>query len=359
MPSDTGFKHPDVRLEVSGALYGGWTKISVRRALDQVAGTFDLEVTERWPGQESIRPIAQGAPCRVLVDGTPVITGYVDEVAASYDATSHAVAIRGRDKTADIVDCCPPSTQLPGGDIATVARKLCAPFGIKVVAQASGKSGASFKSNEGDTVFEMLEQLARAQAVLLTTDGAGNLVITRAGQGRAGAALELGQNILRCQASLSMRERFSDYTVRGQSAGSDLWGGESAAHPKGTARDPRVPRFRPLTVVAEQQAEGGNAGQRAQWEANVRYGKGQTITYTVAGWYAGQHLWTPNTLVQIRDAFVGLSDTWLITGVTWRMDQDGWLSELTVNPREAYDTTPLAPRRKKQKDDGDWNKGTD
>lgn len=355
MPDDSGYQAPDVRLEVSGGLYGGWTKISVRRALDAVAGTFDLEVTERWPGQDSIRPIAQGAPCRVLVDGTPVITGYVDEVAASYDATSHTVSIRGRDKTADIVDCCPPSTQLPGGDIATVARKLCAPFGIGVVVQASGKSGASFKSNEGDTVFEMLEQLARAQAVLLTTDGSGNLVITRAGKGRAGTSLVLGVNIMRCQASLSMRERFSEYTVRGQSAGSDSWGGEAAAHPKGVARDPGVPRYRPLTVVAEQQSEGGNAQQRAQWEANVRYGKGQTATYTVAGWYGGSRLWMPNTLVNIRDAFLGLVDTWLITGVAWNMDQDGWLTELTVNPREAYDTTPLAARKKKQKDDGDWN----
>ena len=62
------FKHPDVRLEVNGRLYGGWTKIKINRGLDQLAGDFELEVTERWPGQEEIRFVAEGAPCRVLIN---------------------------------------------------------------------------------------------------------------------------------------------------------------------------------------------------------------------------------------------------------------------------------------------------
>ena len=67
-------KKPDVRLEINGMKYGGWTKISIRRGIGQVAGTFELSITERWPGQPIPAKIELGASCVVTVDGAPVIT---------------------------------------------------------------------------------------------------------------------------------------------------------------------------------------------------------------------------------------------------------------------------------------------
>ena len=164
-------KSPDLRLEIGGALYGGWTSVSIRRGIGQVAGTFDLSVSERWPGQTVPSPIQPGASCRVLIDGRPVITGYVDDVRMSYNGTSHEVTVSGRDKTCDLVDCCPPSMQLSGATLAGIARSLAAPFGIDVVDKAGTTAVPGFKPNPGDTCFEILEQLSRASGVFLTTDG--------------------------------------------------------------------------------------------------------------------------------------------------------------------------------------------
>ena len=50
-----------------------------------------------------------------------------------------------------------------------------------------------FKINPGDTVFETLDQLARAQGVFLTTDGEGRLVLARAGKEKAKTVLEFGK----------------------------------------------------------------------------------------------------------------------------------------------------------------------
>ncbi|MDE7370600.1 MAG: hypothetical protein K2N07_02450, partial [Desulfovibrio sp.] len=50
---------PDIRLEVAGQLWGGWTSIEIRRGLEQCAGTFSLDLTDRWPGQESRRSMLQ------------------------------------------------------------------------------------------------------------------------------------------------------------------------------------------------------------------------------------------------------------------------------------------------------------
>jgi len=250
-------RKPDIILEVDGQRYGGWKSIDISRGLEQCAGTFRLSVTDRWPQQNEPRGIKAGAACRVTIDGRAVITGYVDDVEVSWSANSHEYRVSGRDKTADLVDCCPPSLQLKGANLPALARRWARLFGIEVMVEAEcNKAVPGFKTEEGETCFEMLERLARANAVMLTSDGDGRLVITRAGTHKAAAALQMGGNLLRLSLSSSMKDRFSEVTVKGQSAGSDTWDGPGNAQAKGTATDPNVPRYRPLTVIAEQEEFG-------------------------------------------------------------------------------------------------------
>lgn len=346
---------PDVRLEIGGMLYGGWTSIEIKRGLEQMAGTFNLEVASRRPGQEASWPIVPGDPCRVLVDGTPVITGYVDDVDLDWTAKSHTYRVAGRDKTCDLVDCCPPSVQIKGATLPILARKWAAMFGIDdVVVQAEcNKPAPNFKSDEGDTCFEMLEKLARANAVMLTSDGHGRLVVTRSGTVKAAVGLHLGRNLLRLSGKSSMKERFSQITVKGQSGGKPNWSGKANAQAKGVASDPHVTRFRPLTIIAEQE-EYASAATRARHEVNVRYGKSQSVTALVNGWrqgYApGAPLWTHNILADVHNQSGALLYTWLIAEVVYRLDSGGWLAELTLNPREAFDRIPLKPKGKKNGD---------
>ncbi|SNS05491.1 Mu-like prophage tail protein gpP [Humidesulfovibrio mexicanus] len=337
----------DVRLEVGDMLYGGWASIVIRRGLEQVAGSFELALTERWPGQDIPRPIAPGARCRVLVDGEPVITGYVDDVMPSYDAKEHGLSVSGRDKTADLVDCSAPSTQWAGRGLLPVAKALCRPFGIEVLAQCdTGKPFSQLKNNEGDSVYETLEAAARVRAVLLVTDGHGRLLITRAGQGaRVATVLELGKNVLGCKASFSLRDRFSTYTVKGQSVGLDGWGG-AAAHSKGSANDSRVPRHRPLTIIAEDQVEGAGAGERARWEASVRYGRSRRVTYTVRGWKHANGLWEPGQTVPVRDTWLSIDEPLLMVGVAYLLDEQGTRCELTLQPVEAFSLLPVPEKDK-------------
>jgi len=342
---------PDVRLEIAGTLYGGWTSISVRRGLDQVAGTFDLAVTERWPGSDIPRPIRPGEACRLLVDGAAVVTGHVDDVQPSYDATSHTVSVSGRDKTGDLVDCSAPSVQWMGRSLPQVAADLCRPFGIAVRAECP--CAAPFqrlKNNEGDSVFDTLAAAARVRAVLLVTDGSGDLILTRAGTGpRVSTVLELGENILSASAAFSMRDRYSAYTVKGQGVGSDEWDAEAAAHPSGSASDPRVPRHRPLTILAEEQTDAASARERALWEAASRYGRGRSVTVTVLGWSHASGLWAPGQSVRVRDSWIGLDESLLVSRTAYTLDGKGWRCELTLMPAEAWKLLAVP-----EPDDGGW-----
>jgi hypothetical protein len=121
--------------------------------------------TERWPGTTSPRPFREGESCRILVDGRPVITGYVDDVAIRYDDKDHAVSVSGRDRTADLVDCSAPSVQWAGRSLPQVAAELCRPFGIGVRTLCDcAQTFQRLKNTEGDSVFETLEAAARVRA---------------------------------------------------------------------------------------------------------------------------------------------------------------------------------------------------
>lgn len=334
--------NPDVRLMVDGSLYGGWREISIRRSMEYLCAAFDLTLTDRWAGTSTARPIRPGAACTVLVNGTPIIAGYVDDANPRYTDRRHGITVSGRDLTGDLLDCSAPSTQFSGRTLAQVATALCKPYGIAVQARTDvGAAFTTFKNNEGDTVYETLEQAARIRAVLLLSDGLGNLILDRAGTDRLSTVLATGRNILECEARYTHRDRYSRYTVKGQTAGTDDWYGEDAAQPMATASDPAITRYRPLTVLAEDPVDKAAAAKRAEWERNVRYGRSRRLNYTVPGWSHAAGLWEPNHLVRVRDAYLGLDGYRLIASVNLTLNRDGFRAVLGLVPRETFELIAL------------------
>lgn len=64
-------------------------------------------------------------------------------------------------------------------------------------------------------------------------DGAGGLLITRAGNRRAAVGLVQGENILTASGSIDHSQRFSSYLVKGQASYSAESDGEGEAHIEG------------------------------------------------------------------------------------------------------------------------------
>lgn len=335
---------PDVQLKVNGNIYGGWKSMRLERGMEQSAGMFDLGVTELWPDSGIAREIAPGDECTVLLDGETVITGYVDEMALSYSANSHDISIRGRDKTADLVDCSAikPSGQWSGRKLEQIAADLCKPFGITVLTETdTGKTFPNFALQQGESVFEAIERMARIRAVLLTSDGKGNLVITRATTERVATALVLGQNLLESSGTLNYKDRFSTYTMKGQAAGGDFFSGKAASQIKSTATDPVIKRYRPLIVVSESQDVSASLQDRVQWEASVRAARSNDITCKVQGWSHTGGLWAPNTLVHVTDRWLRLDDDMLIKKVAYQLDEGGSVCSLSLTSPDAYKLLPL------------------
>ena len=109
-----------VSLHVKGLRYEGWESVTVTRNIESVATTFSLGLTERYPGH--LRPfrVRTGDRCQVKIGGELVLTGQVDRVAPSYSARHHTIAISGRSRTAQLVDC--SASEAPGAHFGGMQR---------------------------------------------------------------------------------------------------------------------------------------------------------------------------------------------------------------------------------------------
>ena len=328
-------------LKIDGVYYGGWKTVRVTRSIEQMAGTFELEVTERWPGQPQASPIKPGQACQLFLDGTAIITGWVDVVSPDYDADKHTIRVAGRDKTCDLVDSSAihKSGQWHNVKIDQLAKDLLKPFGVGLVVDADlGKAFSSWNIQEGETVFECLERAARMRALLLTSNPAGHLVITRAGNVRLDAGLVEGRNIKAARAELGRKERFSTYIAKAHGRlGAD--GDIEHASPSASVKDDIITRYRPLIVLAESHSENASLRDRAEWERNVRRGRSARGSVTVQGWkQPGGAVWQPNALISVTSPLLWLDNAeMLIVGCTYSLDdRQGTLTELAIAKPESF-----------------------
>lgn len=338
-----------VQLKVGGKLFGGWLTVRAEVGIEQCTGAFDLSVTDRWSGEPpQAWPIMPGDACELLLDGQTIITGFTDSVRPSFDKQSHGIRVAGRDKTMDLVDCSAvyKTGQWKGATVARIAADIAKPFGVDVVLANGVDVGAAFDSfniEEGERAFEAIERAARMRAVLVMTDGAGHLVLTTASKDKTGRALVQGVNVLHAELDLSWKERYSAITVKGQGKGSASAYGDEVAHGQASVQDPSIDRYRPLVVISEHHGKGPTFAARAEWERNVRRGRGTRATVRVAGWTypdpsasSGASVWRPNTLVETSLPYLGLQQDLLIAKCVYTLDESGSHTDLFLADPGAF-----------------------
>jgi prophage tail gpP-like protein len=325
-------------------VHAGWKSVRVVRSMQHCASGFELGLAERWSGQDVRLPVRPGARCTVMLGQVPVVTGHVDGAEVDMDNEGRTVSVAGRDLTADLVDCSAVRKpgQWRGAKIDAIAKDLCEPFGVRVRAEVdTGKPLASFALQLGETVFEALERAARIRGLLLVSDGAGALVLTRAGIQRSPTALVLGQNVLKARVRLDMRDRYSSYTVLGQAPGGDNFNGPLVSQVRATALDPGVQRHRPLVLTNSEPDLSATLQQRALWEANVRAARSLEVSVKVQGWAHDGTPWAPNCIVPVRLSAMDVDEDLLLTDVEYSLDDSGTTSTLGLTRRDAYQVLPL------------------
>lgn len=327
-----------VTMFVDGKVYEGWEDMKVTRELNAAASDFNLSLVDKWRADKEPWRISVGQKCHLHAGKKSIVTGYIDSMDVSVAADARSVQIAGRSKTADLVDC---SVEGPNTyanlNVFELAKTLCKPFGISVV--TSGSAGAAFASitvQQGETVFTLIDRLARQRNLLMYPSVEGSLIIGPVGTRRAVTEIRQGVNVLSGRAKFDNTNRFSKYVAKGQDL-AFLGGAEQSASPQGTAFDNGVSRYRPLVIMAENTVDGGSSDSRASYEAELRAAQSLSVDVQVQGWFqANGDLWDVNMLAFVDVGFLGVRREMLIKKVEFNKGSGGTTTTLTFIRKDAF-----------------------
>lgn len=344
----------EVALIVTGRRYTGWKSIRVIRSIESLAGSFALEVSDRWGGQEELWPIVEEDACRVEIDDQVVIDGYVDERDLSLSATSLSLTYSGRDRAAALVD----NSMIVAGagvtgnkwtyrniDVAQFATAVAAPFGVKVSVQPGLvlKKDPLLVAHPGETGFEAIKRATGSAGVMAVSDGAGGILITRAGTGRASGLIQ-GSNVLSASVKYDGKDRFRRYLISTQVPATDEASGD-ATRIQAEATDLGVRRLdRVIVIRPDKGYNTAEARRRADWEARVRAARAQTVMIGVQGWTQPNTnaLWPLNALALVSVPRIGINGDMLISQVEYSIGEGGRVTQLHLVRPDAFTPEPQA-----------------
>lgn len=341
----------ELTLRLGGADIRGWTQMRITRGIERVPSTFEISMTERFPGELNAVSVAPGTACQVLLGSDLVITGYVDVVAPMISPQGHQVHVVGRGKCCDLVDC---SAEWPGGQIngtnaLDVAQKLAAPYGISVALAPGVGGGPAIPQISlilGETAWEVIERICRYAALLAYELPDGSLLLNQVGTSVHASGFTQGRNVQSATMQYRSDQRYSRYVAFLQSVEA-LWSqapGGVDPNQIGVAIDPTVQRHRQLDIIAEAAAGGQEvAVARANWEMARRFGRSFMCRVTADSWRDGAGtLWQPNMLAPLELPLLKTAGVqWAISEVTYVLDQQGTTAELTLMPPAAFEPQPV------------------
>lgn len=341
-----------VLLEIAGKRFDFWKTIKVTKSIDNFCGTFFFTSSAL---QNNKFPVKQGDSCRVIIENTPIMTGWVEKISVRLDADSHTITVSGRDRTNDVLDSQPDmkftfNPPITLKEITETVLKNLNLSHIKVIDKFNLKPFKSVASGSvGTTAFEFLETYAKKSQVLLSTNGEGNIVFERAEKNVLNTMLSNLRNtrgiILNSSVDYDDTKRFHLYNSVSGISTIDPFAKVStqqAANVSGNAtdneiRDSRVYYFQPSSSGTVQ-----INGDTAKWEANYRRAYSQIYTCEVQGYKPPNDkiIWQPNYLVKVIDEFMGItkaSEPLLIKQVDYSLSLDeGAKTSLTLLTNDAF-----------------------
>ena len=354
-----------ITLEVEGVEYTDFESASARTSMVDFSGSFSFTAVTK---DNKSLPLKGNESCRVIVDGTPVITGYIERVDIDYDEGGHTITYSGRDITADLGDSTLDSISDLKAPISLVSA-------IQLVIDSIEGSGIKVIDNVGDlkdfaeaadlispsigqNAFDFMEKLARKRQVLLSTDGLGNVVITKTTtvlypKGLQNVVGSSENNILSASASYDLTNIFNKYIIKAQLNPSainiaGLTAPSEVVDQKGVFIDSEARIGRQIIIKAEQSSSNDDSFNRAEWESSIRRSKSIQYSVKALGHSNDGEVWKSNKLISVVDEFANIDDIMLIESVDYQSSEGGNLVDLILVQKDSFILDSKKPVKKKK-----------
>ena len=316
---------------VQGRRFDDWESVFVQHRWAEPFPIFRFTAAERDPIPNLWEKLQfkPGDECAIYLGGHLAISGVILLRQTSYDANAHGVMLQGVGTTwyaarGSIID---KDGNYDDHTFEKAATRAIKPFGVglKIIGKLDATPFKKLQVEPGETLWNFLERIARPRGVVMGSDHQGNFLLIGDHGYPISAQLQEGHNILRCQCTISKEAMFSDYIVRGQTAGGDEKQGRDASEQealaKGTAK-----RYSPLLTPAEQpvwnQAE---MAARAKNESVWHEGTEVRASITVQGWFmpGGGGLWRTGDNISVYSPMAMLNMGLKIETATFTQDDKG------------------------------------
>lgn len=343
----------NVVIESNGTRFTGWKRVTVTKSLDKMCGTFSFtssaEVGKSFP-------IQQRTQCKIIIDNVPVINGWVEKISVQLESDEHEVTVSGRDRTNDVVD-----SQLsqsiefnPPITLTQLVEKVLSELhldDIKVIDNFNLKTFKDIAAESiGITAFDFIEKYAKKAAVMLTTDGFGNILFQRSTLDLLKTVLSTNRNargqILNSSVVYDDTKRFNFYNVSSSGSAGSLhvfgteYDSKKIADISGSATDKDIRNSRIYYFQSDDTQEDTQTANRAKWEANFRKSNSVVYTCDIQGFMPTNDqdkIWQPNYLVHVIDEFADINAQLLIVEVTYTQSLDeGSKVSLKLMPKESF-----------------------
>ena len=327
----------------NGRKFSEWTEARVQRSLDHIAASFSLSLVAKDPDGGQVR-LFPGDSVEVAVNGTTVISGYVDRLLTSFSEGQHSLIVSGSECSADIADCCLDSPlEWEEKKMDEIVRSICAGFGLSFSNRMGVDVGEPFKkfsAEPGAKALETISKLCRERGILCCSDGIGHLYLLSPESSPRGPALRQGVNLMAASVDFSLVDRFSSYKVYGT--------GKTKKKAVGVANDPGVNRSRPLVVVDSCAVDKDNVQARADWECRIRKAKSMGFRATVHGWQHDKGLWVPGIICSFEapDLFVEDPLDLLVSSVEYSWGTSGETTNMTLVQPDSFEPQPESKKVK-------------
>ena len=340
------------RVDIGGVTYNTFKDISVYRSMTNASGSFVVTVSAE---NNEPFPIQVQSSVQIYINGIQIINGYVDSINVSYASDFHTLTIQGRDITSDVIDSTVVKDYAFQAPITLdqICRRVLDDLGLTKInvinnldETISFSKGELAAASVDENAFNFIEKYCRKKQVLLTTNGVGDLVLTRSSTDLLETALinkvsNLNNNILSASFNVDYSDRFNKYTVKSQSNFSSIQNDLNEADPEnktGESADRSVRETRQLTILQPESLTNNECKQSAQWVQNIRRTKSKEYSCQVASNQYDElgNPWFPNVLVKIQDDFCDIDAKMLLRDVELIQQANQSYTNLTFVPKDAF-----------------------
>lgn len=249
-------------LIINGSQFTGWVSAQITSTMETLSDECTVTVSQWDPGSEQVALLKPWSKAVVRYNGELLLTGYITKDDAKL-GNGESWSITINDNTFDLVRACRlggPFRWAKGQRVESILTQLCKPHGVNVLVRGNtGKPLDAVEMSQEETVYSMIQKLCKLRKLMAraTPDGHLELFQSSARQRHPGKLIYGGDapTLLDLQRTRDTSKQHSSVDVVGQSELSPERRGRAATKHRGRATNASVPRYIPLVMGADEQAE--------------------------------------------------------------------------------------------------------